>query len=147
MSMDHLTPPTSALQNLTITDSLSPPTTALKPRDPCQTLSQQESCRQVHLNNLLRQLYGPSKTSCSSMLPKPQPCDDFSIERRTKIVRLQGLERVRGSFNCLRKKLRRLLRDMAKSKPEHRDKLLLANLYIQQRKHKEEVLSIIKSLY
>lgn len=137
--MDHPTPPTAALENLTITDSPSP-TTSLKPRVP---LSQEESCRRVHLNNLLRQLYGPSKTCCSSMLANPPPSNDPSIE----IVRLQDFERVRRSLNCPRKKLSRLLRDMAKSKPEHREKLLLANLYIQQRKNKEEVLRIISSLY
>ncbi|KAK1373180.1 hypothetical protein POM88_029373 [Heracleum sosnowskyi] len=140
-----------ALQNLTITDSLSPPTTAYKPRiqdhDPSPKLSEEESHRREHLNNLLRQLYGPSKTSRSSMLANPQPSYDLSIEERMKIVQLRALQRVRGSLNCPRKTLSRLLRDMAKRKPEHRDKLLLANLYIQQRKNKEDVLSIINSLY
>lgn len=81
------------------------------------------------------------------MLAHPQPSYALSIEERIKIVRLQALERQLASFNCPRKKLSRLLRDMAKSKPEYREKLLLANIYIQQRKNKEEVLSIIKSLF
>lgn len=136
----HLLPPIAALQNLTITDSLSTPTTA-------PMLSQEDDLapRRVYLNQLLRRLYASS--SRSSILQDPRPSCNLSALKRMKEGRSQASQRVacHESFNGLRKQISRLLKDMAKRKPEHREKLLLANIYIQQRKNKEEVLRIIKS--
>lgn len=64
------------------------------------------------------------------------------------IAYLRGLVPNDGSYYDLTTLLERILhlmRNMAKSRPEHREKLRLAESYIYQRKDQQEVLSIIMS--
>lgn len=171
--MDFLTPPTAAFENLTITESLSPPTTSLenltisgrdaeknKPRKQKHIKpSREELFRLAHLTTLITRWYGLLKT-CQSCIPhetntSPGPSNNIvSADERINKFRLQCSKRLSNRVNFISFRLifigRRIthkLSIMAEDKPEHREKLLLAKSYVQQRKNKEEVLSIIKSLY
>ncbi|WOG95950.1 hypothetical protein DCAR_0415279 [Daucus carota subsp. sativus] len=171
--MDHPTPPTAALQNLTIADSPCIPTTPLEnltisatnteKSTPRKVLthtkpSREESFRRAHLTAMTRQWYGPAKAS-----PSPIRIEDPSTSRPSNVAsaeeRLDQL-RVHASkpwlnregFNSLRlayvrRRVIGELSSMAKKKPKHRDKLELAVRYVQRRENREEVLSIIQSLF
>ncbi|KAL1819048.1 hypothetical protein ACET3Z_013917 [Daucus carota] len=145
--MDHPTPPTAALQNLTIADSPCIPTTPLENLTIISTNTEKS-----------KQWYGPAKVS-----PSPIRIEDPSTSRPSNVAsaeeRLDQL-RVHASkpwlnregFNSLRlayvrRRVIGELSSMAKKKPEHRDKLELAISYVQRRENREEVLSIIQSLF
>lgn len=144
ISMDFLRRPTSAFENLTMTDSLSPATTALenlsisgrnteknKPCNqnlinPAPMLSPEESFRLCHQTALITLFYGPPKTC--------QSCTRLEVSNQEKFQR--------SRYMYLRKKIIGELSNM-EDKPEHREKLELVKSYVYQRQKQEEVLSIV----
>lgn len=67
---------------------------------------------------------------------------------RKNIIYLRSLvpDRERYDLSLILERIIYIMRNMAKRRPEHREKLGLAESYIYQRKDQQEVLSIIMSL-
>ncbi|KAK1373508.1 hypothetical protein POM88_029701 [Heracleum sosnowskyi] len=147
--MDFLTPPTEALENLTLTDPLIPPRNndIKNPTNPSPMLSGEESYRLSLLTALFILWCGPPET-CQSYAVDP---NIVSAEDRMNQLPLHASKRSsnREKFQRLMYLQRRLiaeLSNMAEDKPQHRDKLELAKTYVLGRQ-KQQVLSIIRSLF
>ncbi|KAK1373506.1 hypothetical protein POM88_029699 [Heracleum sosnowskyi] len=138
--MDFLTPPTEALENLSISsrnNEMKNLTT-----NPSPMLSGEESYRRSLLTALFIMWCGPPET-CQSCIP-------LAVERMNQLP-LHASKRLsnREKFQRLMYLQRRLiaeLSNMAEDKPQHRDKLELAKTYVLGRQ-KQQVLSIIRSLF
>lgn len=140
--MDIQAPPTTALKNLTLTDSHSPPTNSeTTVQNNATYLSGEESLQRGLLVSMIRQFYGtlmafPEATLDECQLGMHVP-DKLASREFYNTVRLQYLrKRIIGELN-----------DMAEDKPEHKESLELAKSYVLQGTNREDVLSIVKSVW
>ncbi|KAK1355693.1 hypothetical protein POM88_048949 [Heracleum sosnowskyi] len=137
--MDYQAPPTPALTQ--IESSLTPPTNSERTMQNSINLSLEESSQRVLLLSIIRQFYG-------ILMAFP----GATLDQSEFIMHVPDKSESRDYFNSVRlqSKQRRIideLSNMEKDYPEHMESLELAKSYVEQGTNREDVLSIVESVW
>lgn len=141
--MDYQASPTSALENLSQTDSsLTRPRNTETTAQSNVNLSREELSRRARLHFSIRQFYAirvafPGASFDEHLLGSLHAPENMGRRDFINSIRLQ----------CIRKNIISELSSMAEDAPEHMESLELAKSYVQQATNREDVLSIVKSVW
>lgn len=141
--MDDQASPTSALENLSQTDSsLTPPRNTETTAQSNVNLSREELSRRARLLFSIRQFY-------AIRVAFPGATFDEHVIRSMHVPENMGRRDFINSvrLHWIRKSIISELSNMAEDAPEHMESLELAKSYVQQATNREDVLSIVKSVW